>query len=1016
MTVTGPGPESPSEARQFVLATDGGYAYAVSGADLHVHQGRGPAFQLGEYRPGAGRGDPSSARPSRLLDARAQIVDFTGRGRELTELAAWRDGRETRLAARWLYAPGGQGKTRLAMRFAEQSAAAGWKSVVARHGTGEILPSPGSVDLRLGKDVGVLLLVDYADRWPASHLTWLLSNALLHHGLPTRILLLARSFTPWPEVRAELAGLSAATDESELAPIHAEAVGTGERDAMFAVARDCFARCYGIADPSAVRTPGPLTDPAFGLTLSLHMAALVAVDAHARGAEPPERVADMSGYLLDRERAHWSKLYENRLAGLDYDTPACTMARAVFTATLTGPMTYGRGVSLLEGLRLEVPADRVVTDHAACYPPAAPATVAEPLLPDRLAEDFIALSLPGHGRSAHRPALWALDTVKYLAAHAAEGAAPEIARRMITVLAAAAAPDRWPHVAGHLEAIVRADPALAVAAGSAGLAALAALDLDPEVLEAVAACLPDHARADLDVGAALLVERLAGRRLARVRDPGRRAGLYQDYAARLRNAGRFAEASSAGWRAVGLYVLATDSTGSVPRQFGSVLSSLGGALFALGHEQAGIAASRYAVAQCLAAARSRPGDATAYPLSTALHLLAAQLAESGESEEATVLGGQAVTIRRELAAEDPRTFEPELAESLSSLSSQLGRLDRWAQAYPASEEAVAILRGLSVAEPPRYAPRLAAALHHSGLAALRLGRTDQALEATGHAVEIRRGLAEANPAVYRRALAGSLTNLGACRAVLGRGAEALAAAEESVLLWQESAAADPSPAVDESLALALANLRSLREGGSARPADAERTQSPMIPALAAAARARGIPVIELSPAEMAGVGGALAELRVQGLIAAGRLEEAATVYEQEVASCRQNPAAFAAGGIALSARLTRALDLRLAKALSNLAVTEADLRRFPQALEHSAEAVRIHRRLVTGEPESVNLLAQALTVFAGIRADTQTDLLEAVDAIAELIGIVLPQPRAEYTNMLTFYRQFGAQLLDLLRR
>jgi hypothetical protein len=64
-----------------------------------------------------------------MLNARYAIVGFTERDRELAELGGWRDARESRLAARWLYAPGGQGKTRLSIAFAHHSVGENWKVV-----------------------------------------------------------------------------------------------------------------------------------------------------------------------------------------------------------------------------------------------------------------------------------------------------------------------------------------------------------------------------------------------------------------------------------------------------------------------------------------------------------------------------------------------------------------------------------------------------------------------------------------------------------------------------------------------------------------------------------------------------------------------------------------------------------------------------------------------------------------------------------------------------------------------
>jgi hypothetical protein len=195
----------------------------------------------------------------------------------------------------------------------------------------------------------------------------------------------------------------------------------------------------------------------------------------------------------------------------------------------------------------------------------------------------------------------------------------------------------------------------------------------------------------------------------------------------------------------------------------------------------------------------------------------------------------------------------------------------------------------------------------------------------------------------------------------------------------------------------------------------DEKQSLMITALTKAARANGTPVFALSPTETARVGSEFIGLLAESQIAAGRLVEAARMYEEHAAGCRKNTAALAAAGM-LSPAMNRAIDLSLAKTLTKLAAVEADLERFPQALEHSADAVRIHRRIVTDEAESVSLFGEALTVFAGVRADLKTDLPNALDAVAELIGITLPQSGREHIAILTFYRQLGAQLLDLLRR
>ena len=400
-----PGESGPLYGAQQVTV-ESGFGYGVIGADLHVFADRGPVYLLHEYRPDP---EPDSAwllaQPSRMLNARYAIVGFTGRDQELAELAGWRDARESRLSARWLHAPGGQGKTRLANAFAHHSVNEKWKVITALHGMGSVLPPMGSQDLRLHDARGVLLIIDYADRWPASHLAWLFSNALLHQHVLARLLLIARTANPWPAIRAGLEAHQADTSDQVLAPLLDE---PGGRHRMFTVARDAFASHYRIADPTVIRPPGVLGGADFGLTLAVHMAALAAVDAATSGVTAPADMAGLTAYLLDRERQHWTRLYENRAEGLEFATPPTVMARAVFTAALTGAVSHREGTTILTRLGIGGQMQRILADHAACYPSAYPAdaTVLEPLYPDRLAEDYLALALPGHDISGYPPDPW----------------------------------------------------------------------------------------------------------------------------------------------------------------------------------------------------------------------------------------------------------------------------------------------------------------------------------------------------------------------------------------------------------------------------------------------------------------------------------------------------------------------------------------------------------------------------------------------------------------------------------
>lgn len=773
------------------IRVESGFGYGVVGADLHVFPDRGPVYLLGEHQSAAPAPDDTWLldQPSRMLNARYRLVDFTGRERERAELAAWRDTPGPRLSATWLHGPGGHGKSRLADEFAAESAAAGWKVVTATHGPGAVLDTGrgNSADLRPDGTRGLLLVVDYADRWPVSHLTWLFSNRLLTGPLPTRLLLLARSATAWPAVRSALENVMAGTRDQELSPLGAPGGDPRARSAMFAAARDCFAARYGVPDPAVIAPPKDLERPDFGLVLAVHMAALVAVDAHVRGEQAPDDLAGLSAYLLNRERRHWSRLWENRLEGLDFGTAPSDMNRVVFTAALTGAVSPGDGGALLTGIGLERPL-RLLTDHGTCYPPAEPGAVLEPLYPDRLAEDFLALSLDGHRVTGYPPAPWAAPTARALSARGPDGAVPPSVTRGLTFLAAAAAPGRWPHIAGHLEQILRQDPSVAVAAGSAALTALAETALPSSVLASVEACFPEFGQLDLDAGMATFTARLVAERLPDTADHAERGRLHQGLGFRLGRAGRAQEALAADEEAVRCFRKAA-ATGAHP------------------------AGSQSPSSSTAALASTSPYASPAAALATALLHLTQHAFDADAPDRALHAAEEAAALFKDLAVPDPAAHEPGLALALAQVGRGLAAAGYPDRAMAPTEQAVGIFWRLTATQPGQYETGLALALNNLGIFSWQLRRLSDAVAAQARAIEFaRRGLAAGPPAgsLLARAfvldeseLAQCLGNLSVLLWASRRRAEAVTALEEAVATARRLAAV--APAVQEPVLADLAS-------------------------------------------------------------------------------------------------------------------------------------------------------------------------------------------------------------------
>jgi hypothetical protein len=837
-----PADDVPDE-RAPILRTDisqsvevtGGYSATVAVGNIVIFGDRVPVFRLEDWRPPA---EPETsflrAVASRMLNARYAVVDFTGRSQDLSQLRAWRDS-SPRLAVRWLHGEGGQGKSRLAAKLAAESAAAGWRVLTVLQGPNSILPPGESLDLRLDGRTGVLLLVDYANEWPSSHLSWLLSDAVFHQvGVPARVLLLARSHGDWQGLRSRLEEHRADFSVQRLGPLPHSA-GPGPRQEMFAAARAAFGARYGLQGTHALEPPSDLSGPEFGLTLAVHMAALVAVDAAARNAPPPRGagMSDLTRYLLDREYKHWEQQYgdpehelnpENR----SFFTPAPVMNRVVFTAALTGPVSRAAGRAVLEKQMLPLGAPQLLADHAVCYPPADPdhGDALEPLYPDRLTEDFLALTLPGHGID-HPEQEWAakatVDVLLPLAGHHSGGDAepagsdsregPPWTARSLVFLAAAAM--RWRHVGTTvLYPWAVLQPRRFLAGGSAALSALAAIDrergpaLEPELFAALGSVhrvLPPGGDTDLDSGMADVTERLAGHVLAGRTSHAARVEWLCDCGLRLGRAGRhdlaaarFAAAEPTSRR------LAGRGRPDHEANLAFVLCHLGTERSQLGDNAAAVEPLEESVLRYRRLAAAAPADHLA-DLALATINLSQLLQKTGRTEDALAAVDEAISSLRMLPGEAGAAHRPRLAGALGNRSIIEYELGHPAAALTAANQAVALLRELAAQNPAEHLPALALALNGLGNGLSRVGRFRDAIEPTREAEAILRTLAKANPAAYRHAWATTVGNLGLHLANRGDRGEARDRFEEAVAAGRLLAATNPVAYLPD-LARHLVNL------------------------------------------------------------------------------------------------------------------------------------------------------------------------------------------------------------------
>ncbi|MEU9175101.1 tetratricopeptide repeat protein [Streptomyces sp. NPDC048420] len=946
---------------------------------IHAPSGGRPLYRVMDFPVDRPTISVKRARdqPARLLQPRYAIVDFTGRRGELAELGAWRDS-EDPVSTLLIHGAGGQGKTRLANRFAELSREAGWRVFLGRHGSA---PSVGgsqgndkAIDHHPEDGIGTLMVVDYAERWPTSDLLEMLTDAT-RQGRKARVLLLARpSGIWWQTLASDLDRLEIETYDLRLGALADEIDMSLEN--LFTTAQDCFARALGT---SHIHSPNvqswALRGPSFQQALAIQMAALVSVDSVRRMPGSGEISQDLgspgqiSAYLLSRERAYWEKLHDNHRVGITADA----MGQATYLATLTGEQSYEDGLELLARVAVATsePADRILKDHATAYPlwdKEPGEAYLEPLHPDLLAEDFLALAVPGHGVTSHVPDPWSTGAPRRLLTNTPSGPS-KWTRPALAGLTAAA--ERWPHlISQQLAPLLTEHPELAVQAGGAVLATVAGLsELAPELLEKIESHLPSGQHVELAPGIAAVAYRLAHHRLAGAEDPRVRATIHSGLAQRLHYAGLREQALQAAEEAIPLWrQLAASDPVAHAADLATALSDLSLHLAALGRDDDALAASLEAVALHRERAEGDSGSGLS-SLGISLNGLSLHLSSVGRIQEAVTASEEAVAIDRRLKGEGSRNSSERLASSLTNLGNHLGAVGLRGEAVEMLQEAVVIERHLCESDFSAYAPELAAVLNNLGTQLSEVGRWEDGLAATQEATDLCRHIAEANPAAHEPTLAMVLGNLGNRLAAVGRWDDALASTLEAADLYRALCESN-SVAYEPDLARTLSNLGN-------RLAQAGRyEESAAITREAVEIRRRltqvnpAVHEIDLA-ASLGNLSLRLSELGEQQA-ALKAVQEATKIY-RKLAS--ENPVAH---------------NPRFAQSLSILGNQMAKLGRRDEALTFFQEAVSLCRRLARDDPSVFEAkLAMALWALAQGQTEggAEEDLLIALDAVTEALSL-----------------------------
>lgn len=763
--------------------------------------------------------DDARAQPSKLLNPKNQVVPFLERSTEAPKIREWLNSPDS-LSIQLIHGPAGEGKTRLATQLAYDCRRDSW--AVWQVASQKLsLSRPPKV-----KDGSrILAVVDYADRWPLSRLV---SFIVYMHELTLdgqrqiRVLLLARSPGYWWTTLQDYCEkqLSSSTDQFTLSPITSS---LRRLDTMHEAANS-FASVLEVETDKVYAKLAyiDITGDAFANILTLHMTALAAVDAAWRGDDFPTDPSTLSSYLLRRERTHWQTLYTRQEDALR--TPPATVARTVYVSALTDEKQriIARELLIATGLADTVSsADVILDDHAYCYPPNDPTQVLTSLYPDRLAEDFIALTVPGHNvRNGWQADDWSIAAASKIVTSGISSRDDGVREnsQALTVLVETAL--RWPHVAsGVLIPIIKQTPKAAISAGGNILEKILNLEIPVDVLTQIEELIPTSDYSDMDYAAAQISTFTAPFRLESASNPIDKVAIYVNQSVRLRKVSDQSGALGATSKALEIVRTLDTETEENSRYLAKVLLAHGFSYFNMGR----FIEARRAFSEGIESIQPRLSinGGRIFELAELGRLytgLTLSLAELGEYDEASTAAQNAVIIHRHLEADTPGYNQADLAGALSNYSNCLRRAGDFQSALAPIEEAIKIFETISTEETVglraqlgtaktdlaallidlgqrraalatlpstiddltqlahNYAARkepLATALSCAAVAEALEARFQKALEYSSRAIEILHELEHSGSGEPSAQLARELSNHGSSLAALGRYAEAI---------------------------------------------------------------------------------------------------------------------------------------------------------------------------------------------------------------------------------------------------
>ncbi|BCS55434.1 tetratricopeptide repeat protein [Geobacter sp. SVR] len=761
-------------------------AYSPSVTPLHI-----PSKQ---WKLGIGLTD------SMLLRAEEEVVCFDpARQPEVDLLNAWLDTPEWAQAIRLIAAPGGAGKTRLALELCRQRLSVGW--VAGFLDTTLDIPSIWQTLKNCHKSL--LIVIDYAETRQTALLALIRAMLKAPNDHSVRLLLLARAGGEWwdnlPSKDSVCENLlsSYATSLFNLPALHSDMQG---RKHAYQRALQSFAEALNVTAPDI--SPD-LSFDYFERPLYVQMAALLALHG-----ERPITAEGLTRALLHHERRYWRGLF-NTFGWAEPESLAqqllalATLAGGFATPKEAGSYWSAAGLSVLSGSDFNT----LFSTLAPLYPGK---QGLQAFRPDILGEALVAQTLlqPECGNLLN--AVLARTASQTIRRHALtvlarlSGSRIELYETLITVLTS--------HYADCCQDLV----AVAVETPSdlPILAEVAYLRLAPAARSQVTGMLTSVvARESVQLAglSCVMAEFMAEKARQKLEKKPNHLAFLAEYSSALGNyslslsiAGRNESALAHSLRALKLFEqLFTSDKKKYEAGYAKSLSNHASDLSDAGKNEEALEYAQQALAIRQRLAQKNP-DRYEPDLATSFNNYAAHLSNAGKNEEALEYAQQALTIYQRLAQKNPDRYEPDLASSLNNYATHLSDAGKNEEALEYAQQSLTIRQHLAQKNPDRYEPDLASSLNNYATHLSDAGKNAEALEYAQQSLTIRQRLAQKNPDRYDPDLAMSLNNYAADLGNAGKSEEGLVCVQQALAINQRLAQKNPDR-YDPDLATSLNN-------------------------------------------------------------------------------------------------------------------------------------------------------------------------------------------------------------------